>query len=91
MASPSRRSHPDAGRPWDFAFAAGPSVRFVVEADPAGVRMTYELPGGSDLHRESPFYNNLLAGWLVNEPIPFAFGKGAVQNPALSVEVSPAP
>jgi penicillin amidase len=88
VASPSTRV-PDEGKPFDFSFAHGASVRFVIEADPSGPRMTYELPGGTDLHRESPFYNNLLPGWLTNEPIPFAFGKGAVTNPALTVEVSP--
>lgn len=89
VANPSKRALPPAGMPVDFAFAAGPSVRFVVEAKPEGVTMTYELPGGADLHRESPFYNNLLPNWLVNKPIDFPFGPGAVPNPAVTVHIEP--
>ena len=88
---PSNRALPKEGEPWDFAFAAGPSIRFVVEAAAEGLRMTYQLPGGADLHRESQFYNNLLPRWLDNESIPFAFGPGAVENPAVELEVRPAP
>lgn len=89
VANPSKRALPMAGMPVDFAFAAGPSVRFVVEAKPEGVTMSYQLPGGNDLHRESPFYNNLLPNWLVNKPITFPFGPGAVSNPAVTVHLEP--
>lgn len=89
VANPSKRSLPAPGMPIDFAFAAGPSVRFVVEAKPEGLSMTYELPGGADLHRESPFYNNLVDEWLVNKPIDFPFGPGAVPNPASTVHIDP--
>lgn len=88
VASP-RRAVPADGAGWNFAFASGPSVRFVIEAHPDGPRMVYQLPGGSDLHRESPFYNNLLPRWLENEPIPFAFGPGAVTDPPVEVVVQP--
>ncbi len=90
VANPQREL-PDVGDPWDLSFAAGASVRFVVELGPDRPRMKYQLPGGADLHRESPFYNNLLPAWLDNEPIDFAFGPGAVTNPALEVVVKPAP
>ncbi len=89
VASPRSRTVPTGNTPWDFAFSSGPSVRFVVEATPAGPKMTYELPGGSDLHRESPFYNNLLPGWLSNTPIEFRFGPGAVPDPVSTVTVNP--
>lgn len=89
VASPSNQSVPDVGDAWSFSFGAGPSVRFVVEADPAGPKMTYELPGGSDLHRESPFYNNLIDEWLANEPVDFPFGADAVQNPNQEILVNP--
>ena len=51
--------------------------------------MTYELPGGADLHHDSPFYNNLLPNWLINKPIDFPFGPGAVTNPAKTIDVLP--
>lgn len=89
VANPRVRTLPEAGKPWDFAFGSGPSIRFVVEAGPDRPHMSYELPGGSDLHRESPFYNNLMENWLVNKPIEFLFGKGAVTNPAVEVDVNP--
>lgn len=91
VANPVTREVPDEGDAPDFAFAAGPSVRFVVEATPDGPRMTYQLPGGNDLHRESDFYNNLLPNWLVNEAIAFPFGEGAVPDPAVSLVVTAAP
>ena len=89
VASPNARSIPADGKPWDFAFSAGPSVRFVIEATPSGPHMTYELPGGADLHTDSPFFNNLLPNWLANKPIDFPFGLGAVPNPAKTVVVFP--
>lgn len=80
VANPRSRKVPNAGSKWNFQFASGPSVRFVVEATPEGPRMVYQLPGGADLHRESKFYNNLLPNWLDNTPIEFPFGPGAVTN-----------
>ncbi len=90
VANPLSRSVP-ADDPWSFAFAAGPSIRCVTELGADGPKMKYQLPGGSDLHRESPFYNNLLPNWLENQAIDFPFGPGAVTNPAKTVEVKPAP
>ena len=75
----------------DLGFRNGASVRFVVEATPERPVMTYQLPGGNDLHRESDFYNNLLPNWIDNTSIPFPFGPGAVANPAIEVTVNPAP
>ncbi len=80
---------PESGMPFNFQFSAGPSVRFVVEAGPDRPHMTYQLPGGSDLHRESPFYNNLLPNWLQNTAIEFPFGAGAVADPAVEIVVNP--
>jgi penicillin amidase len=90
VANP-RRSIPAQGDAWSFAFGAGASIRVVVEMEPTGPKMRYQLPGGADLHRDSPFYNNLLPRYLRNEPIVFPFGPDAVPNPAVEVEVSPAP
>ncbi len=75
----------------DLGFRSGASVRFVVEARPEGPQMTYQLPGGNDLHRESEFYNNLLPAYLENQSVPFPFGPGAVPDPVKVVEVVPAP
>jgi len=90
VANP-RRSIPNQGTPWSFAYGAGASIRVVVEMEPSGPKMRYQLPGGADLHRDSPFYNNLLSRYLRNEPIDFAFGPGAVANPAIELQVLPAP
>ena len=90
VANPTSRALPEGTDPLDWSFGAGPSVRFVVEATPSGMRMTYQLPGGNDLHRDSDFYNNLLPMWLEVESIDFPFGPGAVSTPALEVEVLPA-
>ena len=90
VANPSVRL-PEAGKPFDFSFRAGPSIRFVVEAHPEGPKMVYQLPGGNDLHRDSPFYNNLLPNWLNNTPIEFPFGPDAVPNPAVVVVIEPKP
>lgn len=91
VANPMSRDLPEMPDVIDWAFTAGPSVRFVVEATPDGMQMTYQLPGGNDLHRDSPFYNNLLPKWLEVESIAFPFGPDAVPDPAVEVEVLPAP
>ncbi len=89
VASPDSRTLPTPGTAPDFSFSHGPSIRFVVEARSDGLDMSYELPGGADLHKTSPFYNNLLPNWLINKPIPFPFGPGAVTTPAKTVAVAP--
>ncbi|MEJ7732098.1 MAG: penicillin acylase family protein [Polyangiaceae bacterium] len=90
VASPNTRTVPAAGKPWDFGFSAGPSLRMVTEIGADGPRILYQLPGGADLHDDSQFYNNLLPKWLVNEPIEFPFGPDAVTTPAVEITVSPA-
>ena len=91
VANPTSRALPEGTDPIDWSFGAGPSVRFVVEATPNGMQMTYQLPGGNDLHRDSDFYNNLLPRWLEVESIDFPFGPGAVTDPAVEIQVQPAP
>ena len=90
VASPRQRALAPFMGATPFEFSSGPSIRFVVEAKPEGPRMIFQLPGGSDLHRDSPFYNNLLPKWLKGEPVEFPFGPGAVTKPALVVHVEPA-
>ncbi len=90
VANPIDRVLPDDGTALDFAFSAGPSIRTVIEASGDGPpHMTFQLPGGADLHREGEFYNNLLPAWLVNEPAAFLFGVGAVEDPAEVLTVDP--
>jgi penicillin G amidase len=91
VANPKKRALPESGMPLDLGFTSGASIRLVTEARPTGPRMRFQLPGGADLHRESPFYNNLLPRWLDNEPVDFAFGPGGVKDPEKVVDVSPAP
>jgi penicillin G amidase len=90
VANPRVRTVPAADTPWDFGFVNGPSLRVVTEIGADGPRIFYQLPGGADLHTDSQFYNNLLPNWLVNEPIEFPFGPGAVTTPAVEITVSPA-
>lgn len=73
----------------DLYHNSGASLRTVIEVDADGPRMQFQYPGGADLHRASPFYNNLVSRWLRNEPVPFAFG--SVASPASQVTVKPAP
>lgn len=56
-----------------FAQTHGAHLRMVVAFGPSGSRMTLELAGGNDLHRDSPFYSNLLERYLRNEPVELAF------------------
>jgi penicillin amidase len=90
VANP-RVALPEDGDPFDFGFRSAASIRVVVEFTEDGPQIRYQLPGGNDLARESPFYNNLLPGWLANEPILFPFGPGAVTDPAAVVNIVPKP
>jgi penicillin G amidase len=76
-----------AGKKADQSQRAGASMRTVIELTGTGPKMKFQLPGGSDLHRESPFYNNLMAGWLKNQGTEFAFGINAVSNPSQSFHI----
>jgi penicillin amidase len=89
VANPAIRPLPESGG-IAFPFAAGPSIRLVSEVTADGPRMVFQLPGGADLHRDSDFYNNLLPRWLDDEPVDFAFGPGAVEEPYATIEVLPA-
>lgn len=73
-----------------FVQTNGPSIRTVIEVGADHPRMQIQLPGGSDLHRTSPFYSNLVPRWTRNEAVDFAFGPGAVTAPAKTVDLRPA-
>ena len=71
----------------DFSESSGPSIRTLIEVGTDTPHMKVSLPGGSDLHRKSKFYNNMVPNWLANTPVDFAFGPGAVTNPAADITV----
>jgi penicillin amidase len=78
-----------AKTPLSFAQTNGPSIRTLIEVGTDTPHMKIQLPGGADLHRESAFYNNMIPRWLTNTPVDYAFGAGAVTNPARDLEVLP--
>jgi penicillin amidase len=72
-----------------FAHTTGASMRMLVELGPGSPHMQISLPGGADLHRDSPFYGNMLPRWQSNTPVDFAFGAGSVEHPSLELELAP--
>lgn len=56
----------------DFMFDAGPVRRYVGEflRGRGGIDAVSSLPGGTSGDLTSPFYANLLAGWLTNDTYP---------------------
>lgn len=72
-----------------FLASNGPSIRTLIEVQTDRPHLKIELPGGSDLHRDGKFYNNMVPNWVSSTPVDFAFGAGAVQNPALDLQVNP--
>jgi penicillin amidase len=72
-----------------FGHATGPAIRLLIELGVDAPHMQVCLPGGTDLHRDGRFYDNLLPLWQSNTPVDFAFGAGAAKNPALAFELRP--
>lgn len=89
VASPSRVKIESLsfGDAQDFSQTNGPSIRTLIEVGTDTPHMKITLPGGSDLHRKSPFYNNMVPRWITNTPVDFAFGAGAVKNPARTLTI----
>jgi penicillin G amidase len=56
-----------------FMQTHGAHLRMVIALGERRSRMTLELAGGNDLHRDSPFYSNMLERYLRNEPVEIAF------------------
>ncbi len=61
----------ESGR--EYIQTAGPSTRFVCEASATGPSCTIQLPGGQSGDINSPHYEDLLPGWLDNQPLPLVF------------------
>ena len=68
-----------------FMFGSGPNDRFVSNARHNGMRAVSALPGGTSGILSSPFYFNLLPGWLVNDAFPLLFTEDAIEENTLSV------
>ncbi|MCS6900957.1 MAG: penicillin acylase family protein [Myxococcales bacterium] len=82
---------PSATKDLDLYHTSGASLRTVLEVDKDGPRMRFQYPGGASLHRDSPFYNNMVSRWLKNEPVAFPFGPGAMEKVAVQIAVKPSP
>ena len=75
-----------------FMFGSGPNDRFVSNARHNGMRAVSALPGGTSGVLGSPFYFNLLPGWLINDAFPLLFTQDAIEEHTLSVtKFVPAP
>lgn len=59
-----------------FVQTWGASTRFVCEALPDGPTCTLQLPGGQSGHPGSENYEDLVQGYLANEPLPLVFDIG---------------
>lgn len=62
-------SNPSNIRDGNYSFGAGPSMRLVVENTEDGLKGQISFPGGQSHFRDSEYYDNLVEGWLNNEPI----------------------
>ena len=69
-----------------FVQTWGASTRFVCEALPEGPSCTIQLPGGQSGNVESGNYEDLIFGYLENEPLPVVFDiEEAKQNAVRTV------
>jgi len=76
----------------NFTFGAGPSMRLVVENTANGLVSKISFPGGNKHFRDSDYYDNLLQGWLKNEPVALLFTQAEIAAAAVeSEEILPAP
>jgi penicillin amidase len=57
----------------EFGFGSGPANRYVAEPrGPGDVRASSSLPGGTSGIPGTPYYLNLLPGWLTNDPFAWS-------------------
>jgi penicillin G amidase len=82
-------SDPAAG---DFRQRIGASLRLACQADSkSGVRCTVELPGGNAGDPASPYFDNMLADYLRNRPVPLEFDLAAARAHAVAITQFQAP
>ena len=73
--------------PDDFMFSHGPSRRFVAEVAPhLRTRAADSLPGGTSGVLGSPFYFQLLPGWLANEAVTAHLGSEQLEDEAAEAQ-----
>lgn len=69
-----------------FMFGGGPVQRLVAEMAHGRVKSVNALPGGESGQLGSPFYFNLLPGWLTNDAYPVFFRMDDIVHNTSSVE-----
>lgn len=65
-----------------LSFSNGASLRIVNELGEGGIETWVQLPGGRDIHRDSPFFGHLIENWLEGRPIRLLFDAEAVDQAA---------
>ena len=75
----------------NYTQTAGPSVRFICEALPAGPQCSVQLPGGQSAHIESNNYLDLLPDFIDNKPRPLQMDIVAAEATAVTTIVLGAP
>jgi penicillin G amidase len=68
-----------------FTYGSGPANRFVAEAGGPRVRAASSWPGGTSGIPGTPFYVNLLPGYLTNDTVPLLFSKRDLREALHSV------
>ena len=68
-----------------FMFNHGPAHRLISEAAPDGMRAELSVPGGVSGALGSPYYLNLLPGWLSNDSFPLLMQHEEVKRHAVSI------
>jgi penicillin amidase len=73
-----------------FSFSSGASLRIVNELGDGGITTWLQLPGGQDLHRDSPHYGDWVERWLEGTPVQLPFAEAEVEEAAAtSLRVGP--
>lgn len=75
-------ANPSASPSGGFSFSSGASLRMVSELGEEGIVSWVQLPGGQDLHRDSPHYGDLIEDWLEGRSIRLPFTPEEVEEAA---------
>lgn len=77
----------------DFSYSSGPTQRFVVDLDPAGIKANNALPGGAVWDSKSPHFRDEAELWRKNKthPVPFSLEDVIAAKESRAVASSPAP
>jgi penicillin amidase len=69
-----------------FRYRAGPSMRHIVELNPAGIRSFNAIPGGQSSIPGNKHYADLLPLWLANAYFPVYYAKSEIDANAESTQ-----